>query len=655
MTTANDHLKIDVGAAAELASVIRIVQATADEIPAAAIARIVLEIAPIRRTRRLLQLALEQRPHLLEGGHPGAPVTVQELCHRLVEAGASAVVLPVCESCGRQVRKMPHKAPGGGRHCSRCERNHRSTPCSRCGRERPIQRSIAGETLCRPCWWADSRSFDLCSRCGQVATIMSRRPELVCVRCYRAPRRQCEICHQDGPIATHLEGRRVCTRCYFGMRRPRACPECLRRRMLTSLRGDHLICAECAGEPVTLECPGCGSVSHSREHRLCDRCRHPGTIRRLLSDDTGDVPETLRPLEAYLLAHPTQSDSIERWVLKSHAARALRELVSGRLPLDARAIMDDLPTPQSAGFLLSLLAAAGLLPELDVHQARFERWLEMWLADIDNAQDRLLLQRYHKWGTNPVLRKPVSRPTSTPHRMKRLKSRLRQCALLLAHIRASGHTIATFPQRELDHYLTGSSSQIDALAQFTRWLRENRLTHLVVPWRRNGVASAGMDTEERWRVARRFLSDDTVPTIDRVAGLLTLLYGMQATRIVALERSDLQIRGDGMTLTIGTDPIELPEPVARAITDLLRNSARKSDRWLFPGRNPGAPMTAPAVSRRLHRYGLRIADARATSLLELARHMHPRVISDMLGLSTTAASRWWRLASSGWATYPTLR
>ena len=41
--------------------------------------------------------------------------------------------------------------------------------------------------------------------------------------------------------------------------------------------------------------------------------------------------------------------------------------------------------------------------------------------------------------------------------------------------------------------------------------------------------------------------------------------------------------------------------------------------------------------------------------LELARHMHPRVISDMLGLSTTAATRWWRLASRGWATYPTLR
>lgn len=379
------------------------------------------------------------------------------------------------------------------------------------------------------------------------------------------------------------------------------------------------------------------------------------TIRSLLSDDGGEVPKALRPLEIYLLSHPTQSDSIERWVLKSDAARALRDLVSGRLPLDARAIIDDLSTPQSAGFLLSLLAAAEILPELDVHKAQFDRWLERWLADIDSAQDRLILQRYHRWGTNPMLRKPVARPTSTHLRLRRQRSRLRECAALLAFIRGRGHTIATFPQRELDRYLTGSSSQIDALAHFTRWLRENRLTHLTVHPRRGFASSAGMDTAKRWQVAQMFLTDETVPLIDRVAGLLTLLYGMQATRITALERSDLMMHGDVMMLTIGTDPIEVPDALGRAIADLLQQSAPRSDRWLFPGRNPGAAMTAPAVSRRLRRYGLRVGDARATSLLELARHMHPRVISDMLGLSITAASRWWRLASSGWAVYPTLR
>lgn len=328
MTPAIGELTVDAEDAAGLIALIRIVQATATDIPPASIARIVLEVAPIRRTRRLLQLALEQRPRLLEGARADVPVTVQELCHRLVEAGAPRVVLPVCEGCGRQMRKMPHKAPGGGRHCSRCERNHRATACSRCGQNRPIQRSIGGDILCRPCWWADPRSFDLCSRCDQVATIMSRRPDLVCVRCYRAPLKRCAICSQDGPIASHLDGQRVCTRCYFGMRRPRQCPGCSRRRLLTSLRDEQLICAECAGDPVKLECPGCGSVSQSREHRLCDRCRHPMTIRSLLSDDGGEVPKALRPLEIYLLSQPTQSDSIERWVLKSDAARALR----GRSP-----------------------------------------------------------------------------------------------------------------------------------------------------------------------------------------------------------------------------------------------------------------------------------------------------------------------------------
>ncbi|MBW9093034.1 hypothetical protein JNB62_05010 [Microbacterium jejuense] len=425
--------------------------------------------------------------------------------------------------------------------------------------------------------------------------------------------------------------------------------------MLTNPRGDSMVCAQCAGEPVTLECPGCGSVSHSRAHRLCDRCRHPATVRRLLTNSDGQVPDALQPLEAYLLAHPGAANSFDRWALKSDAARAIRHLVSGLLPLEARAIIDDLSTPQSAGFLLSLLVAAGLLPELDVHQARFDRWLELWLAAIDSPQDRLILQRYHSWGTNPILRRPVARPTSSQHRVNRHRVRLRECATLLAHIRSSGHTLATFPQRELDHYLTGSASQADALSHFTRWLRQNRLSHLTVHPRRHTTAVAGMDPAERWRVARRFLKDDTIPSMDRVSGLLTLLYGMQSTRIAALERSDVQVSGDRVTLTIAADAIELPEPLGRAIVDQLQASAARSDRWLFPGRNPGAPITAGAITRRLRLHGVSLADARATALIELAQHMHPRVISDLLGLSSTAATRWWRLAGSGWATYPTLR
>ena len=130
---------------------------------------------------------------------------------------------------------------------------------------------------------------------------------------------------------------------------------------------------------------------------------------------------------------------------------------------------------------------------------------------------------------------------------------------------------------------------------------------------------------------------------------------MQATRIVALELSSVAVSDDRVSLTIASDPIELPPPLGHAIVELMHASASKSNRWMFPGRNPGAHLTTTALARGLRRLGIPLVDARATALLQLSQHMHPRIVSDLLGLSVTAAARWWRLASGDWTSYPSLR
>lgn len=94
------------------------------------LAKIVIDVAPTPITQRLLELALIKQPGILEGQHRNVPVTVQDLAHALVAAGARQVVLPTCETCERPVR-LPHKTPSGGRHCSRCERNSRATACAK--------------------------------------------------------------------------------------------------------------------------------------------------------------------------------------------------------------------------------------------------------------------------------------------------------------------------------------------------------------------------------------------------------------------------------------------------------------------------------------------------------------------------------------------
>lgn len=423
--------------------------------------------------------------------------------------------------------------------------------------------------------------------------------------------------------------------------------------MLTNLLHEQLVCAECAGRPVTMACPGCGSVQESRKHHLCEQCRRPIVVRRLLSDETGEIRDEMQALADSLISHHPRAESLSQWVDNSSAAATLRDLSVGTLPLEPAAIIERAGSVQSASFLLSLLVQSGTLPDLNVQHARFEHWLRIWLASLEAPEDRRLLRQYSAWGLNSAAR---STPRATAKaRYQRQRTALRYCAELLQFIRAHGCSLTTFPQRELDAYLTGSPSQRDALAAFTRWLRQNRKSRLHVEHRKHQLAGARFESDHRWRMARRFLQDKQISPSDRVGALLVLLYGMHLTRILAIERTQVDVGPAQVTLNIGKEPIELPDALGEAVTDLLKPSLHRSDRWLFVGRTPGEPLTAGALRGRLSRHGMQTGSARVTALLELAQQMHPRVLSDLLGISITSATAWWRLAGGDWAAYPALR
>lgn len=637
--------------------VVQLIQLVAPEISSEHLAKIVNTVAPAPVTQRLLELALIKQPGVLEGRHQNVPATVQNLAHALVAEGASRVVLPTCESCGRAVR-MPHKARNGGRHCSRCERNIRSVACANCTQVRPVQRTIDGKRYCRECWRADPRSFDHCSRCGQHATIIARRPTLVCLACYTAPIKTCGLCGEPGRVATHLDGRRVCARCYYAMRTPQPCPECGRKVFLTGFMNHQKVCADCAGAPVTMACPGCGSIEEVRKHRLCAECRRPITVRRLLGDETGDVRRELQPLADYLLTHHAKANSLERWQHKSKCAAVLRELANGTIPLSADAIITRAKSGQSVAFLLSLLVRSGALPKLDVEAARFDHWFEEWLPSLEHAEDRLILRRYCTWELLRSTRtiRAVPRGPSTPAAsFQKQRAALKHCAALLHEVRLHRETIATFPQRRLDVYLTDSPTQRDALAPFTRWLRRHQLSNLRVDFRVNRLEGRHYESDHRWQMARRFLTDTGMDSKTRAAGLLVLLYGIQLTRIVTLTRDQVDSSSRPVKLTVGAEPIELPEVLGDAVVDLVDASMRHPEGWLFPGRNPGLHLTPAPLSHRLREQGLRSGSARTTALIELTRQLHPRIVSDLLGITPASAAAWSRLSSGGWTDYPRLR
>lgn len=640
---------------------ISILEVHAPEIGPAHLRAIVEAVAPNLLTRRRMFLAMQKRPGILVGQDRQVPVAVQSLAAALSAAGAASIVVPACEGCGRKM-KLPHRAPRGGRHCSRCEKNYRATECASCGQNRPIHITIGDEHYCRTCWKSDARSFGVCSQCGANASVQnSLDGTLRCYTCYVPPTSECFCCKRVHRIAQWFEGKAMCPNCYYAMRYPHSCPSCSERRFLTHVVGDELRCAACAGEPDALACPGCGSVQNMRKLHLCSECRRPQIVHNMLVGSDGSIRSALRPLENYLLNGNARGDSLERWQHNSRVSAAtLKDLTTGKLPLETGAIFQRCGTKQGGIFLLNLLVASGVLPDVEVRDERFNHWLTTWLAHQSNPEQRLILSRYARWG---ISTKPWaghgSRPSDDTSRFRRIRGRLQICAEYLVFVEASGHTTVTLPQRTLDAYVADSAQRTDHLAHFTRWLNKNGLGKAIGPNRRQRLPTGTMTPDDRWRLARWLLHDAEVQSIDRVGGLLTLLYGQPATRIVALPRSAVTFHDQRVFLILGEDPICLPSQLATAVTELFNDPTTAhtdpDDTWLFRGRVPGQHLTAGTLGCRLSRIGISAGDARSAALLELAAEMPVALLAELLGLSIAAAARWSRAANRDWSSYPALR
>ncbi|GAA2969372.1 hypothetical protein GCM10010459_28710 [Microbacterium schleiferi] len=405
---------------------------------------------------------------------------------------------------------------------------------------------------------------------------------------------------------------------------------------LTGFMNGQKVCADCAGAPITMACPGCGSIEEIRKHHLCVECRRPVAIQQLLADDAGEIRADLHPLADYLLTHHGKAASLERWLHKSKCAMVLRELADGTLPLTAEAIITRARSGQSVAFLLSLLVRSGVLPELDVESTRFDHWLNGWLDDIEDPEDRLILRRYCTWELLRSARtlRSASSPASG---FLRQRAALKYCAAFLREIRSQQETLATFPQRRLDAYLTDSPSQRDALAPFTRWLRKHRLSTVRVEFRSHRLEGRDYASDHRWQMARRFLSAADMDPKTRAAGLLVLLYGIQLTRIVTITRAQVDTNSRPVTLTVGAEPIELPEILGNAMVNLVAASARhpergmalpRSEPWQTPHPRPAEPPSSrrrPAHRKRPHNSAHRAHPANASpDRLGSPRH-HDRV------------------------------
>jgi hypothetical protein len=107
--------------------------------------------------------------------------------------------------------------------------------------------------------------------------------------------------------------------------------------------------------------------------------------------------------------------------------------------------------------------------------------------------------------------------------------------------------------------------------------------------------------------------------------------------------------------------VDLPAPVAELA--LQQVAARRSHAvlgrtdspWLFPGGQPGRPISAWAMGERLRKLGIRLVQIRSTALFQLATELRAAVLARTLGIDITVAVavavKWQRAAAGDWAAY----
>jgi hypothetical protein len=624
---------------------------TADAVAAAAL-RVFSKPSNLRK----LAWAVEDNPGLLTGDGTRAPVMgILRLIDELAGAGAEGIARPACGRCRRVVQL--YRRIGGLWCCRNCVAKTRTQPCARCGTmKEPAARDERGQPICPNCLVSDPANLEECARCGRKRRVGTRTPDgPVCLSCRPWPVLICSICGREAPCAiSKATGKPWCRAC---KQRWARCAQC---GTVAPVRGGTAgapLCSACTvpGAEFWRTCPGCG-----QEGRIllgqCRTCRLREQLRDLLAGPEGTISPALQALHDNLAGSERPATALH-WLGKSTAA-ILRELATGQRPL-THAALDELPDSKPLRHLRTILVATGTLPERDEHMTRLETRIAQAIAEQPGPGERRLLHQYATWHVVRRLRGRLAGKHATHGQFVSAQRNVRAAIALLDWLAARGLALDTAWQGHLDAWLGDPQAAHRADAgNFVRWARKNKLTTLDFAAVRWGGPSGEIDTETRWEQARWLLHDDSLKPEDRLAGLLILLYAQKTSVISRLTLSHVQAAGGQVLIRLGREPVMLPGPLgalALQVAATRRGHAALGDdgtsAWLFPGGQPGRPISAFRLGERLHQLGIRCGQSRSAALFQLATDLPAAVLASMLGIHISVAVHWQRISAGDWMAY----
>ena len=230
---------------------------------------------------------------------------------------------------------------------------------------------------------------------------------------------------------------------------------------------------------------------------------------------------------------------------------------------------------------------------------------------------------------------------------------------LIGWLREHGTCLATCRQAQLDQWAAAQTWRLGHARSFLVWAVRNRhAPKVTLAARPREHLGRTIETDHWWMLVRRLLHDDTLDPADRVAGLLILLFAQPLARIARLTVDQIVDHDGHVSLLLGTSPVQLPPPVDELVLTLRQRRhgyavVGRTDEhpWLFPGGRPGQPLSSNQMLRRMTALGVRARPARNTVLMELAAELPAVVLSRLLAIAPSTATRWTGYAGAPAAEY----
>ena len=452
-------------------------------------------------------------------------------------------------------------------------------------------------------------------------------------------------------------GERMCSRCRRDRHRNRGtCTTCQRTDRILDTHGR---CHHCRTRSDR-RCTDCGAPATPMRDidgvGVCDQCALRRTLDRLLPEQTSTPLRQLR--QAILAAEPAATRA---WLARPRTTTILTDLHHGRLECSHTAL-DSQPPGRDLEHLRSLLVAAGVLPS-DPHRL-IDRLADELTGAIGECgePDRRVLRSWIRWRLLARLRSTVDTGAELTAPIYHARATVGQVTAFVTGLHSAGRALAACQQADLDGFFAAAPSTGSHIRPFLTWAQQRRHLPrtLQLPPSRRGSQAAPADPEHRWSIARRLVHDDTLDTADRVAAALVVLYAQPIIRIVALTSTDVHTLDGAVTVALGSDRLELPEPFATLITRLPHRrrggaAAHLPSPWLFPSARAGRHATPRAVSTRLQRLGIQPRAMRQAALIQLAAEIPPAMLAGLLGIHPTTAVKWTRLGGGNWTTYAATR